>query len=85
MAIFRGSANANTERLAALLSLDARWFTVSLYTTQLARGDAEQLRRATEARGRRWHHTPLADGATDIHVAELLQRRGCAVVPLPWP
>ena len=57
VAIFRGSANANTERLAALLSLDARWFTVSLYTTQLARGDAEQLRRATEARGRRWHRT----------------------------
>ena len=51
MAIFRGSANANTERLAALLSLDARWFTVSLYSTQLARGDAEQLRRATEVRG----------------------------------
>ena len=28
VAIFRGSANANTERLAALLSLDARRFAV---------------------------------------------------------
>ena len=83
VAIFRGSANANTERLAALLSLDARRFAVSLYTTQLARGDAEQLRRATEAHGRRWHHSPLADGDTDMRVAELLQRRGCDVVSYP--
>ena len=83
VAIFRGSANANTERLAALLSLDARRFAVSLYTTQLARGDAEQLRRATEAHGRRWHHTPLADAASDAHVAELLQRRGCAPLLSP--
>ena len=80
VAIFRGSANANTERLAALLSLDARRFAVSLYTTQLARGDAEQLRRATEAHGRRWHHTPLDDAASDARVAELLQRRGCDVL-----
>jgi hypothetical protein len=79
VAIFRGSANANTERLAALLSLDARRFAVSLYTTQLARGDAEQLRRATEAHGRRWHHTPLTAGDTDGHVAELLHRRRCDV------
>ena len=77
VAIFRGSANANTERLATLLSLDAQRFAVSLYTTQLARGDAEQLRRATEAHGRRWHHTALDDAASDAHVAEVLQRRGC--------
>ena len=51
VAVFRGSANANTERLAALLSLDERRFAVSLYTTQLAQHDAEQLRRATEVRG----------------------------------
>ena len=80
VAIFRGSANANTERLAALLSLDARRFAVSLFTTQLARGDAEQLRRVTEVHGRRWHHTPLDDAASDAHVAEVLQRRGCDVL-----
>ena len=78
VAVFRGSANANTERLAALLALDERRFAVALFTTQLERADAEQLRRVIEARGRRFRHTPLRD-ATDEQAAELVQRDGCDI------
>lgn len=44
VAFFRGSANSNLERLAALLSLDRGRFSVDLYTTSPAEGELAPLR-----------------------------------------
>ena len=75
VALLRGSANSNHERLATLLSLDQRRFDVGLYTTALDHADAAELRGTVRMAGYRWHHTPLGE-TTDEQAAELLGRRG---------
>ena len=79
VALLRGSANSNHERLATLLSLDQRRFEVGLYTTALDHIDAAELRGAVRMAGHKWYHTPLGE-TTDEQAAELLgRRRSCDV------
>ena len=64
VAVLRGSANSNVERLAALLSLDTSRFSVRLFSTAL---DAHSLSSLTESAA----HTSLR-GLSDVVAARLL-------------
>lgn len=71
VALLRGSANANVDRLAALLMLDRQCFSTNLYTTAL---DAQSLRAIRHVLPDRSpaRHTPLHPSLTDGAAARLL-------------
>ena len=76
VAVLRGSANANEERLAALLSLSPRAFEAALLTTQLEPHAAVRIRALAPAR---LEHVALA-GVADDDAARSLAARGCAIL-----
>ena len=76
VAVLRGSANANEERIAALLSLSPRAFEAALLTTQLDPHAAMRIRALAPAR---LEHVALA-GVADDDAARSLAARGCAIL-----